>query len=55
MHANNEVGSVQPIADISHIARKHGIVMHTDDAQSVGKIPTDVPNPRGRPVVGGRA
>jgi cysteine desulfurase len=42
MHANNEVGTIQPIADISRIARKHGIVMHTDAAQSVGKIPTDV-------------
>ena len=42
MHANNEVGTVQPIADISHLARQHGIVVHTDAAQSVGKIPTDV-------------
>jgi len=42
MHANNEVGTVQPIDEISRIARKHGIVMHTDAAQSVGKIPTDV-------------
>ena len=42
MHANNEVGTVQPITEISRIARKHGIVMHTDAAQSVGKIPTNV-------------
>jgi cysteine desulfurase len=42
MHANNEVGTLQPIAEISRIAKKHGIVMHTDAAQSVGKIPTDV-------------
>ncbi len=42
MHANNEVGTVQPIADISCIAKKYGIVMHTDAAQSVGKVPTDV-------------
>jgi cysteine desulfurase len=42
MHANNEVGTVQPISEISRIARKHGIVIHTDAAQSVGKIPTDV-------------
>lgn len=42
MHANNEVGTVQPIDEISHIAKKHGIVMHTDAAQSVAKIPTDV-------------
>ena len=42
MHANNEVGTVQPIAAISRIAREHGIALHTDAAQSVGKIPTDV-------------
>jgi cysteine desulfurase len=42
MHANNEVGTVQPIAEISCIAKKHGIAVHTDAAQSVGKIPTDV-------------
>lgn len=40
MHANNEVGTIQPIADISRIARAHGVLMHTDAAQSVGKIPT---------------
>ena len=42
MHANNEVGTVQPIEQISKIARKHNIVFHTDAAQSIGKIPTDV-------------
>ncbi len=42
MHANNEVGTIQPIAEISHIAREHGIVFHTDAAQPVGKIPTKV-------------
>ena len=42
MHANNEVGTIQPIEDISVIAHKHGIVCHTDAAQSVGKISTDV-------------
>ena len=42
MHANNEVGTIQPIAEISRIAREHGIVFHTDAAQSVGKIPTKV-------------
>lgn len=42
MHANNEVGTIQPLAQISQIAKEHGIVMHTDAAQSVGKIPTDV-------------
>jgi len=42
MHANNEVGTVQPLKAISHIARKQGIALHTDAAQSVGKIPADV-------------
>ena len=42
MHANNEVGTVQPICDISRIAREHGVLLHTDAAQSVGKIPTRV-------------
>jgi len=40
MHANNEVGTLQPIADISRIAHAHGVLMHTDAAQSIGKIPT---------------
>jgi cysteine desulfurase len=40
MHANNEVGTLQPIAEISRIAREHGVLVHTDAAQSVGKIPT---------------
>ncbi len=42
MHANNEVGTIQPIAEIAKIARGHGIPLHTDAAQSVGKIPTRV-------------
>jgi len=42
MHANNEVGTIQPIAEIGHIAREHEVVFHTDAAQSVGKIPTKV-------------
>lgn len=42
MHANNEIGTVQPIAEIAEIARKHNIVFHTDAAQSVGKYPVDV-------------
>jgi len=42
MHANNEVGTVQPIAEIARLAHRHGIVMHTDAAQSVGKISTRI-------------
>jgi len=42
MHANNEVGTIQPIGEISAIAHKHDIVMHTDAAQSTGKIPVHV-------------
>jgi cysteine desulfurase len=39
MHANNEVGTIEPIEEIAGIARRHGILIHTDCAQSVGKIP----------------
>ncbi len=42
MHANNEVGTVQALEAIGRIARRHAIALHTDAAQSVGKIPTDV-------------
>jgi len=42
MHANNEVGTIQPITEIAKIAKDHSIVFHTDAAQSVGKIPTRV-------------
>jgi cysteine desulfurase len=42
MHANNEVGTIQPIEDCARIAREHGALFHTDAAQSVGKISTDV-------------
>ncbi|GAB6138248.1 cysteine desulfurase family protein [Halanaerobaculum tunisiense] len=42
MHANNEVGTIQPLKEISKIAHKKGILVHTDAAQSVGKIPTKV-------------
>ena len=42
MHANNEVGTIEPIAEISAVTRERGILFHTDAAQSVGKIPTRV-------------
>ncbi|MDP1551911.1 MAG: cysteine desulfurase family protein, partial [Methanobacteriaceae archaeon] len=42
MHANNEIGTIQPIAQIGKIAQEEGIYFHTDAVQSVGKIPVDV-------------
>jgi cysteine desulfurase len=42
MHANNEAGTIQPIGEIARIARKRGILVHTDAAQSVGKLTVDV-------------
>lgn len=42
MHANNEVGTIQPLQEISKITKKHKVLFHTDAAQSVGKIPTKV-------------
>jgi cysteine desulfurase len=42
MHANNEVGTLQPIAEIAALAHELGVLVHTDAAQSVGKLPVDV-------------
>jgi cysteine desulfurase len=42
MHSNNEVGTLQPIREIAALARERGALMHTDAAQSVGKVPLDV-------------
>jgi len=42
MHANNEVGTVQAVAEVAALARPRGILVHTDAAQSLGKIPVDV-------------
>jgi cysteine desulfurase len=42
MHANNEVGTIQPIRECAALAHAHGVALHTDAVQSVGKIPTSV-------------
>jgi cysteine desulfurase len=42
MYANNEIGTVMPVKEISAIARKHGVLFFTDGVQAVGKIPVDV-------------
>lgn len=42
MYGNNEIGVIQPIKKISEIARKHGVLLHTDATQAVGKVPVNV-------------
>src|SRR5690348_7208069 len=42
MHANNELGTVQPIAEIAAITRESGVPLHSDGVQALGKIPVDV-------------
>ncbi len=42
MYANNEIGTIMPVREISAIARKHGVLFFTDGVQAVGKIPVDV-------------
>jgi len=42
MHANNEVGTIQPISEIGRLLRERGILFHVDAVQSLGKIPVDV-------------
>ena len=42
MHANNEVGTIEPLKEISEVARRHDVIFHTDAAQSAGKVPTEV-------------
>lgn len=44
MHANNEIGTIEPIRNIADIATENGVFLHTDAVQSVGKIPVDVEN-----------
>lgn len=42
MYGNNEIGVIQPVREISKIARKHGVLFFTDGTQAVGKVPVDV-------------
>src|SRR6516165_816747 len=42
MHANNELGTVQPLAEIDRITREAGVLLHSDGVQALGKIPVDV-------------
>jgi cysteine desulfurase len=42
MHANNEIGTVQPVAELAQIARERGAIFHTDAVQSAGKVPVNV-------------
>jgi cysteine desulfurase len=42
MHANNEIGTIQPVAELAAIARSGGALFHTDAVQSAGKLPVDV-------------
>ena len=42
MYANNEIGTIMPIAEIGAVAKKHGITFHTDAVQAVGQLPIDV-------------
>src|SRR5580765_1514000 len=42
MHANNEIGTIQPIAELARLAHTRGALFHTDAVQSIGKIPVDV-------------
>jgi cysteine desulfurase len=42
MHANNEIGTIEPIREIAQVAHQHDVPVHTDAVQTVGKIPVDV-------------
>src|SRR5204863_8506412 len=45
MHANNEIGTIQPVTELAAIAHEHGALMHTDAVQTAGKIRVDVRAP----------
>ena len=51
MAANNEIGVIQPIAEIGAIAKEKGVLFHTDAVQAVGKVPFDVNELKRRPGV----
>ena len=55
MFANNEIGTIHPIAEIGRIAKEKGIIFHCDATQGVGKVPVDVENMRNRSDVDERA
>ena len=38
MHSNNEIGSLQPVKEICEVAKRRGVLVHTDAAQSIGKV-----------------
>jgi cysteine desulfurase len=42
MHANNEIGTIQPVGEIADVCHAHGVLLHSDAAQSAGKVPLDV-------------
>lgn len=42
MYANNEIGTIQPIAEIGAVCKKHGVLFHTDAVQAVGNVPINV-------------
>lgn len=42
MHSNNEIGTMQPVGEIAAVAKKHGVLMHSDAAQSIGKLDVNV-------------
>ena len=48
MHANNEIGTIQPIAEIAALAHERGALVHTDAVQSAGKLPCRRPGARRR-------
>jgi cysteine desulfurase len=48
MHANNEIGTIQPVTKLASLAHERGALFHTDAVQSAGKIPVNVKGAWGR-------